>query len=354
MKNYHSSPEVRIGNRLIADHQPPYIIAEMSCNHNGDKDIAMRLIHEAASAGADAIKLQTYTPDTMTIDCDRPDFKISGGLWDGITLYELYQKAYTPWEWTAEIFDVGRKLGLDVFSSPFDETAVDFLENFNPPAYKIASLELTDSVLLKKVAATGKPIILSTGLASEDEIQKAVMVLINAGASAIILLHCISGYPTDIADANITIIPHFKERFGLVTGLSDHSQGIVVATGAVALGARVIEKHLLLDRHDGSLDAAFSLEPLEFKDLVINCHNAFQSLGKVNHNPVFNEEETRKYRRSLYIVKDCNKGDVLTPENLRRIRPGLGMPADSYEDMLGKTINKKLVRGTPLSLDDIS
>jgi N-acetylneuraminate synthase len=354
MKNNHSSPRVWIGNRLIADHQPPYVIAEMSCNHKGDKDIAIRLIHEAASAGANAIKLQTYTPETMTIDCDRPDFKISGGLWDGLTLYELYQKAYTPWEWTADIFDAGRKLGLDVFSSPFDETAVDFLEDFDPPAYKIASLELTDGVLLKKVAATGKPVILSTGLASEDEIQAAVTVLNDAGASAIILLHCISGYPTNIADANITLIPHLKKRFGLVTGLSDHSQGSIVATGAVALGARVIEKHLVLDRNDGSLDVAFSHEPHEFKDLVMNCFKAFQSLGKVNHNPVANEEETRKYRRSLYIVKDCRKGDVLTPENLRRIRPGLGMPADRYEDMLGKTINKNLVRGTPLSPDDIS
>lgn len=345
--------EIQLGTRMIGHLHKPYIIAEMSCNHNGDKEVALALVRAAAVAGADAVKLQTYTADTMTIDCDKPDFLLKGGLWDGMSIYKLYEKAHTPWEWTADLVAEAQRNNLAIFSSPFDETAVDFLERFNLPAYKIASLELTDDTLLTKVAGTGRPIILSTGLASIEEVRHAVEVLRNGGCSEIILLHCISGYPTDIKDANIAAIPMLIEEFDLVTGLSDHSVGTTAATGAIALGARVIEKHMVLDSNDGSLDAAFSLEPTEFKTLVNDCQMVYQALGSSIYDRIDSEEVTRGSRRSLYIVEDIPEGGTLTTQNLRRIRPGFGMKASRFNEMLGRKVNKSLERGDPLCDEDV-
>lgn len=343
----------KIANRSISIETKPYMVAEMSCNHLGKIDIAKDLIRAAADAGADAVKLQTFTPHTMTIDCDQSDFIIKGGLWSGYKLFDLYKQAHTPWEWTGELFQLGHDLGVDIFSSPFDETAVDFLEQYNPPAYKIASLELTDSFLLKKVAKTGKPTILSTGLATIEEIRTAINVLQQNGTTQICLLHCISGYPTAIKDANISAITNLRSEFDVVLGLSDHSKSSIVAAGAVALGARVIEKHLVLNRDDGSLDAEFSLEPSEFEDLVKSCNAMYQAIGKPNHDPIRSEENTRLHRRSLYVVEDTQAGDKLNPNNLRRIRPGNGISCEHYEKVLGRKLRNDKERGSPLMFDDL-
>lgn len=343
----------KIAQRNITLQSKPYIVAEMSCNHIGKIGIAKDLIRAAAGAGADAVKLQTFKPNTMTIDCDRPDFIIKGGLWNGYKLFDLYKQAYTPWEWTGELFQLANDLGIDIFSSPFDETAVDFLEQYAPPAYKIASLELTDSYLLKKVAKTGRPIILSTGLATEEEVRTAINVLQQNGTTQICLLHCISGYPTALEDANISAVTHLQSEFDVIVGLSDHSKSPIVAAGAVALGARVIEKHLVLNRNDGSLDSEFSLEPSEFEQLVKSCNDMYQAIGTPNHDPIRSEENTRLHRRSLYVVEDAKAGDKLSPANLRRIRPGYGISCEHYEKVLGRKLRNDKKRGTPLMFDDL-
>lgn len=347
------TPTFTIAGKNISLSSKPYIVAEVSCNHLGKIKIAKELIRAAAGSGADAVKLQTFKPDTMTIDCDRPDFLISGGLWNGRKLFELYQQAYTPWEWTEELFQLGKDLGVDVFSSPFDETAVDYLEQYSPPAYKIASLELTDSLLLSKIAKTGRPTILSTGLATDEEIRTAINVLKQNGTTQICLLHCISGYPTELQDANISSVTHLQSEFNLVVGLSDHSKSPLVAAGAVALGARVIEKHIVLDRNNGSLDSEFSLEPDEFEELVKSCKDMYEAIGNPDHGAIASEERTRLHRRSLYIVEDTKAGETLSPKNLRRIRPGYGISCDYYEKMLGRKLRNNKKRGTPLLLDDL-
>ena len=350
MKN---SQVIEIGGKAIGPNCPPYIVAEMSCNHNGNKNVALELIRIASEIGADAVKIQTYTPDTMTIDCDKPDFVIKGGLWDGISLYGLYERARTPWEWTADLFDEAKKNNITIFSSPFDETSVDFLEQFDPPLYKVASLELTDDLLLRRLGKTKKPVILSTGLASLDEISHSVEVLKSSGCPNIVLLHCISGYPTPLEDANIMSIPMLKEKFGPNVGLSDHTRGLAAAAGAVALGSTMIEKHMVLDREDGSLDAEFSLDPNEFQQLTETCRDVYRALGVRDPGLIRSEEITRGSRRSIYVVADIKKGDTLTLENVKRIRPGFGMSASRYEAILGKKIKRNLQRGDRLSQDDI-
>jgi len=342
---------ISIAGRRIDAAEPPYIIAELSANHRGDIEQAFQLIAEAKRAGADAVKIQTYTADTITIDHSGPGFRIEGGLWHGRTLYELYQEAHTPWDWHAELFAKARELGITIFSSPFDATAVDFLEQLNTPAYKIASFELIDLPLIRKCAAQGKPMIMSTGMASLSEIGLAVTAARQAGASEIALLHCTSGYPTPPEEADLNTIPHLAEAFGLATGLSDHTPSIGVAIASIALGAMIVEKHLTLRRSDGGPDAAFSLEPDEFCLLCENAHQAWKALGSVRYDKSDSEKGNVQFRRSLYIVEDIKAGDKLNERNVRSIRPGLGLEPKYIDLILGKRINQTVSRGTPLSWD---
>ena len=307
----------------------------------------------AKEAGADAVKLQTYTADTITIDHDGPDFKISGGLWDGRTLYDLYQEAHTPWDWHPALFAKARDLGLIAFSSPFDHTAVDFLESLDVPAYKIASLEIVDHALIRKIAETGRPIILSTGIAREDEIAEALDVAHIAGANAIALLHCISGYPTPIGESNLRMLPKLAARFGTVVGLSDHTPGTVAAVAAVAVGASLIEKHVTLSRQDGGPDAAFSLEPDEFRVLCDDCRDAWHALGTDSYEIEPSENASKQFRRSLYVVADIKAGEALTPENVRSIRPGHGLAPKHLDDVLGHCAGQDIARGTALDWSHI-
>lgn len=341
-----------IAGRSIGPNEPPYVIAEMSGNHNGEIGRALELIDAAKAAGADAVKLQTYTADTITIDHDGSEFRIGGGtLWDGNTLHQLYKQAQTPWEWHAELFAYGRKLGLAVFSSPFDPTAVDFLETLDPPAFKIASFELVDHGLIAKVAATGRPVIMSTGMASLAEIAEAVEVARNAGAQQLALLHCVSGYPTPAAEANLATIPHLAAAFGLPTGLSDHTMGLAVPVAATTLGAALIEKHFTLARADGGPDAAFSLEPGELAALVTETRAAHAALGRINYDIKPSEEKSRVFRRSLYAVRDIAAGEALTSQNVRSIRPGLGLAPKHLGAVLGRTAQREIRRGTALAWD---
>lgn len=342
-----------IGKRVIGDRCPPYVIAEMSGNHNGDINRALELIRAAKKSGAHAVKLQTYTADTMTIDHDGEGFRIEGGVWDGRSLYELYQEAHTPWDWHEALFTTGREIGIDVFSTPFDESAVDFLEKFDPPAYKVASFELMDIPLLEKIGATGRPVILSTGMATFAEIEQATSALRNAGAETIVVLHCVSGYPTAVADSNIRTIPDLADRLNLPVGLSDHTLGTAVAVGAVALGACVIEKHFTLRREDGGPDAAFSLEPAELAELVQNTADVYTALGTAGYEMKASERALAQYRRSIYVVADIAEGGTLTEKNIRRIRPGLGLAPRHYRSVLGKNAKRKLTRGEPLRLEDL-
>lgn len=341
--------ELAIAGRRIGSGQPPYLIAEMSANHGGSLDQALAVIEAAAKAGADAIKLQTYTADTITINCDRPDFLIKGGLWDGRTLYDLYQEAHTPWEWHRELFAKGRELGITMFSSPFDETAVDFLEELNAPAYKVASFELVHLPLLRKVASTGKPVILSTGMASHAEIRESIGTLRDAGCRELVVLHCTSGYPTPPDEANVRMIPHLAEMFDVPVGLSDHTLDSTVAVTAVALGAVAIEKHFTLNRADGGPDAAFSLEPSEFAGLVASARTAWAALGKAGDVRAPSEQGNRMFRRSIYAVKDIKKGDRLTSESIRVIRPGFGLAPRHYDEVIGRHAGADIARGTPIS-----
>lgn len=339
---------VAIEGRQIGPDFPPYLIAELSGNHNGSLARALELITAAADAGVDAIKLQTYTADTMTIDFDGPGFSIHGGIWDGRKLYELYQEAATPWEWHEDLFAHAKKLGTTIFSTPFDPTAVDFLEALNVPAYKIASFEATDIPLIERVASLGKPMIVSTGLADRDEIEQAVQAIKASGNNQIILLHCVSSYPAPAAESNLAMIPALRRDFGCVTGLSDHSLGTAVSVASVPIGACVIEKHVTLRRADGGPDAAFSLEPSELRSLVTDVRDAWESIGQANYERVSSEEKSLAFRRSLYVVRDINAGEVLDAENVRCIRPGFGLPPRHLPDVLGRKASSDLKRGTPL------
>lgn len=344
---------MNISNVQIGINHPPFIIAEMSGNHNQSLEKAIKIVEEAAKAGVTAIKLQTYTADTMTLDLDRDEFTIrdSSSLWDGQSLYQLYKQASTPWEWHEAIFEKAIDLGLIAFSTPFDESSVDFLENLNVPAYKIASFENTDLPLIRKVAATGKPLIISTGMAQISELNEMVKTARDAGCRDLVLLKCTSAYPAVPENANIRTIPHLRELFKCEVGLSDHTMGIGVAVAAVSLGASVIEKHFTLSRAEGGVDSAFSLEPCELKQLSTETKKAWQALGSVNYLPTEKEKKSIVFRRSLYIVQDLDAGTVLTSENLRRIRPGLGVAPKYYDTVLGRKINKSVLKGTPLSWD---
>lgn len=342
---------IKIGNRLVGKDYKPFIIAEMSGNHNHSLERALHLVELAAEAGVDAVKLQTYTPDTITLDVHTGEFFISNkdDLWKGQSLYHLYEKAYTPWEWHKTIFDKCKELGLLAFSSPFDETAVDFLETLDVPAYKIASFENVDIPLIKKVARTGKPIIISTGMATAAELDEAVRAAKDEENGQIILLKCTSTYPATPENSNLATIPHMRELFGTEIGLSDHTMGTGVSVAAVALGATVIEKHFTTARADGGVDSAFSMEPHELKQLVEDTERAWQSIGHVHYGPTEAEKPSLNNRRSLYIGEDMKAGEVFTVKNLRDVRPGLGLPTKYYELLLGKTIKVDAKKGTPVS-----
>jgi len=345
---------MKIGNRLIGGDNPCFIIAELSANHNGDLDVAIETIRAAKKTGADAIKLQTYTPDTLTIDCDNEHFKIEGGtLWDGKTLYELYGEAYTPWVWHKKLFEVAEEEGLICFSSPFDFTAVDFLEELNVPAYKIASFEIQDIPLIEYAASKGKPIIMSTGIAEEADIQLAVDTCRKAGNNDIILLKCTSSYPAPLELANLRTIPDLKSRFGVEVGFSDHTYGSLAPTVATSLGAAVIEKHFILDKSIGGPDADFSLDVEEFTDLVNKVRDTEKLLGKVSYEISEKVKNNRKFARSLFVVEDVQRGDTITEENVRSIRPGYGLHPKYYKEILGKKFTRNINKGEPLSLEII-
>lgn len=339
---------MKIDNIEIGKNFPPFIIAEMSGNHNQSLDRALEIVEAAAEAGVQAIKLQTYTADTMTF----PGAYIiqdENSLWKGKELYELYKEAYTPWEWHKPIFNKARELGIIAFSSPFDESAVDFLETLNAPCYKIASFENTDWPLLKKVASTGKPVIMSTGVSNVSDIYQSVAILKDAGCNELILLKCTSTYPSTPKTSNINTIPHMRELFKCNIGLSDHTLGIGVSVAAVALGACVIEKHFTIRRSDGGVDSSFSLEPHEMKSLVIESKNAFEGLGKVSYDILSSEKNSMNFKRSIYVVKEVKAGELITKNNIRVIRPGNGLEPKHYEAVLGKVISKNINAGTPLS-----
>ena len=338
-----------IAGRAIGPDQPPYVIAEMSGNHNGDIQRAFALIEAAAEAGADAVKLQTYTADTITIDHDGPGFLIEGGLWDGRRLYELYQEAHTPWDWHPRLFDKAREMGITAFSSPFDPTAVAFLDTLGAPAFKVASFELVDTPLIGCMARTGKPLILSTGLASPEDIADAVAAARADGAGQMVLLHCTSGYPTPPSQMHLRTMADLGARHGTLVGLSDHSMGTAVSVAAVALGACVIEKHFTLARADGGPDSAFSLEPDELARLVADCRGAWEALGGVHYEEVEAEKASREHRRSLYVVADVAAGEPLTEANVRSIRPGHGMAPKHLFEVLGRKASRDLKRGEPLA-----
>jgi pseudaminic acid synthase len=335
----------RINNRAISAHEPPYIIAEISANHNGSLERAFQTVYAAKRCGADAVKLQTYTADTITIDCKEPDFQIKGGLWSGLTLYDLYKMAETPFEWHEPLFAYARELGITMFSTPFDETAVDLLENLDTPAYKIASFEIVDLPLIRYVASTGKPIIMSTGMASEQEIEEAVVVANESGCKSLILLHCISSYPAPMNQANLRQIPVLARRFNTAVGLSDHTMGTSAAVAAIALGACVVEKHFTLSRSDKGPDSQFSLEPEELKRLCLDTKDAWLALGGGGYQRPESEEQSKVFRRSLYFVKNLPAGHIVGHSDIRRIRPGMGLSPKYYDDLVGKKLKKSVKYG---------
>lgn len=347
-----SEATIQIGQRKVGPGQPVYIIAELSANHNKDFDQAVRIVHSAKEAGVDAVKLQTYTPDTITIRSDRECFRVRGGtLWDGRTLYDLYGEAYTPWEWQPKLKAMANDLGLDLFSSAFDPSAVDFLEAMNVPVHKVASPELVDVPLIERMARTGKPLILSTGMATIEEIDEAIKAACAAGATQLALLRCTSSYPAPAEEMNLRSVPDLMRRFGLPVGLSDHTLGIAVPVAAVALGAVLIEKHLTLSRADGGLDSAFSLEPQEFKAMVEAVRMAEKSLGQVQYGPTPNELHTRPFRRSLFVVRDIKKDERFTPDNVRSIRPANGLHPRHLHEVLGRRAVCDIECGTPVTWD---
>lgn len=335
----------QIQHRHIGPDHPPYIIAELSANHNGNIERAFETIKAAKACGASAIKIQTYTADTMTIDCDREDFMIHGGLWDGFKLYDLYKWAETPYEWHREIFEFAAKIGITLFSTPFDESAADLLESLNAPAYKIASFEATDLPLIKYVAKKGKPMIMSTGMCSEDEIEEAVAAARDGGCKELVLLHCISSYPAPMEQANLLQMPHLAKRFNTIPGLSDHTLGTTASVAAVALGACLIEKHFTLSRQDKGPDSEFSIEPHELERLCTDTKDAWSALGRVGFQRQQAEESSKRYRRSVYFVKDMKAGEVITEAHIRRIRPGYGVAPKYFDQLLGRTVKVDVARG---------
>jgi pseudaminic acid synthase len=343
---------IQFDHKNIGTNFPVYIIAELSANHNQDFDQAVKLIHAAKEADADAVKLQTYTADTLTIDCDNEYFRIGKGtIWEGKNLYSLYKEAYTPWEWQPELKKIANDLGMDLFSTPFDFSSVDFLESMDVPAYKVASFEIVDLPLIQKIAQTGKPIILSTGMASLAEIEDAVHAIRDEGNEQIALLKCTSAYPACAEEMNVRTIPHLAQMFDLPVGLSDHTLGISVPVAAVALGACIIEKHFTLSRHEPGPDSAFSLEPQEFTAMVAAIRETEKALGRVCYEVSDHETASQVFRRSLFVVKDVKRGDVFTQENVRSIRPGYGLPPKYFNKILGKKAKVNIHRGTPLHWD---
>jgi pseudaminic acid synthase len=343
-------PYIEIGNRRIGPGEPVYIVAEMSANHRQDFDQAVRILHAAKEVGADAVKLQTYTPDTLTIPSDEEYLRIGGGtLWDGRTLYDLYSEAYMPWEWQPKLKKIADEIGIDLFSTAFDPTAVDFLEQMGVPVHKVASFEIVDIPLIEKMARTGKPLIISTGMATLGEIEEAVQAARRAGATQIALLKCTSAYPAPPEEMNLRTIPHLAEAFGVPVGLSDHTLGIAVPVAAVALGACIVEKHFTLSRDIGGPDSAFSLEPHEFKAMVEAIRTVEKALGKVHYGITEQEAKSRVFRRSLWVVKDMKAGEMFTEENVRSIRPGYGLHPRHLNDVLGRRAARDIKRGTPLS-----
>lgn len=343
--------EISIDGRPVGTGYAPFVIAELSANHNGSLQRALDTIDAAAECGVDAIKLQTYTADTMTIDCDKDDFLIRGGPWNGFQLYQLYKWAETPFDWHKAMFAHAKGRGLTVFSTPFDETAVDLLESLNAPAYKIASFELLDLALIRYVAGTGKPMIMSTGMATEEEIEEAVDAAVSAGCGGVVLLHCVSSYPAPIEQANLQRIRSLSTRFRTITGLSDHTLGKTASVAAVAIGASVIEKHFTLSRTEKGPDSEFSLEPSEMRDLCYSAKEAWLALGDGDLQRQQCEEPTRQFRRSLYFVRDLPAGHHIEDGDIRRIRPGFGLPPKMLADLLGKTLTKPVERGTPVSFE---
>jgi len=344
---------INIDDHLIGKNYPPLIVAEMSGNHNHSLERALKIVEAAAKAGCNALKIQTYTADTMTIDSNQDEFMITDekSLWRGYSLHKLYQEAYTPWEWHEPIFKLCKELGIIVFSTPFDESAVDFLESLNVPIYKVASFENTDIPLIEKIASTGKPMIISTGMATVAELDETVRTARKAGCNDLILLKCTSSYPSTPEESNLLTIPHLEELFDVFVGLSDHTLGIGVALASIALGANVIEKHFTLSRAEGGVDAAFSMEPNEMKMLVDESMSAYQALGGVCYGPTEKEKNSLRFRRSIFAVTDIKKGEKFTEKNIRRIRPGHGISPKYYKRIIGKTATQNIKRGTPISWD---
>jgi len=345
----------KIGNHTIGANSPCFIIAELSANHNQKLEVALDTVRAAKDTGADAIKLQHYTPDTITLDSDKSYFQITQGtIWDGTTLYKLYQSAYMPWEWTDKIMNLADKLGLVCFSSPFDFSAVDFLEKLNVPAYKIASFEITDIPLIEYVASKGKPVIISNGIAELEDLQLAIDTCRKAGNNDIVILKCTSGYPAPLEEVNLVTIPDIAKRFNVIAGLSDHTLGISVSVASVALGAKIIEKHFILDKALGGPDASFSLEPKEFTAMVTAVREVEKAMGTVNYELTPKSKKSREHSRSLFVALDMKAGEVFTEKNLRSVRPAYGLPPKYYKEILGKKASKDLEKGTPMSFDFIS
>ena len=345
---------MKINNRPIGSNYPPYIIAELSANHNGSLDTALKIVEQAKLCGADAIKLQTYQADTITLDSRNEEFMIRGGLWDGQSLYELYEKAHMPWEWHKPLFDYAHQLGITIFSSPFDYTAVDLLEDLNAPAYKIASFEAVDLPLIKYVASTGKPMIISTGMADKDEISEAIQAAYDGGCKELAVLHCVSGYPAPAEDYNLRTIQDMMQSFNIPVGLSDHTLDNTTAIASIILGACVIEKHFTLNRNGGGPDDSFSLEPADLQHLCQRTKTAWQALGKVDYGRKSSEQGNAQFRRSLYFVKDMKAGDVIDESCIRSVRPGFGLAPKYYDELMGKTVKYNIIANSPTSMDVIN
>lgn len=344
--------EIKIGNKILNDSSSTFIIGEISANHNGKIENAIKLIKEAKKAGVDAIKLQTYTADTITLDCNNEYFQIKQGtLWDGVTLHDLYKEAYMPWEWHGELFKVAKEEGIICFSSPFDKTAVDLLEQFNIPAYKIASFEITDIPLVEYIASKGKPVIISTGIAEAEDIEEALDACRRMGNNQVTLLKCTSAYPAPYEDMNLATIKDMHHRFNCVTGLSDHTLGSEVSIAAVALGAKIIEKHIILDRSEGGPDAAFSMEMDELRDMVDKIRNVEKSIGKIDYSMNEKKKKNREFSRSLFISEDVKAGEIISENNIRSVRPGYGLHPKYYNEVLGRKFNADVKKGTPLSMN---
>ncbi len=342
---------MKINNRIISNANKPYIIAEMSANHNGDINNAFKIIDMTKSAGADAVKLQTYRPDTLTIKINTPEFMIDEGLWKGQSLFDLYNGAFMPWEWHKPLFDYAKKIGMTIFSSPFDNSAVDLLEDLNTPAYKIASFEIVDLPLINYVAKTGKPIIISTGMANSEEIQEAIETAKEGGCKELAILHCVSGYPAPAKDYNLRTLVDMQQKFGLVTGLSDHTVNNTTAIASIALGASIIEKHVTLNRNSGGPDDSFSLESKELKELCTSARIAWKSLGEVDYRIKSSEQGSVKFRRSLYFIKDIKAGEIITEEHIKSIRPGFGLAPKLISKIIGKKVIQNVQRGTAVCND---